>query len=164
MSVVSDSTARSCGVTTIKGRRSACAKPAMNNARALPDKPDTTTFVSPRNVSEAMRRKSATAEMRPRILLMRFSRSSIPSYYCVDDPRRRMAIHKREGYNFSTPAFDFLLPHDVCSPVRALHKNIRSNAQNCLERCVFIEGAHEIDHLKCIEQFCTFRFRNDGTL
>src|SRR5437762_541707 len=116
---------RSCGVTTIRGRRSVCHKPASSRPRALPDTPDTTTSLSGLSVSAAIRRKSATSEIRATILGIRLSMTSISDQNSLDDPRRRLTLYQRDGHHPSAPAFDFAAPHDfIRSPIGTLHENI----------------------------------------
>src|SRR5436190_7152649 len=142
MSSAKAATFRSCGVTTINGRRTFCQSPATNRARAVPARPDTTTSVSPFRVSAAMRRKSAAAEILERIFGMRLSRTSTildALQNPLDNACRGLARHKREGDNFSTPTFDFFTADDVVHPVGALHENVRPDIKNGFQRCVFVK-------------------------
>jgi hypothetical protein len=73
MSDANEGTFLSWGVTMINGRRRSCHSPAINRERAVPERPETTTSLSPRSVSEATRRKSTALEIRAKASAMRFS-------------------------------------------------------------------------------------------
>src|SRR2546427_211426 len=148
----------------MRGRRNDCQRPARNKARALPERPETTTFESPRRVSDAIRRKSATSEMREMILGIRFSRISIASDDAFDDAGCGLAFQQRKRNHLATPAFDFGPTHNTIeTPVCAFHKNVRVNLQDCLERHVLVKRAHEIDHFKTRQEFGSLFLTENGT-
>src|SRR5262249_17339771 len=119
-------------------RRSVCHSPARNRPRALPDKPDTATSVSGLRTSAAIRRKSATSDIRATILLMRFSRISITRQNALDDPGRGFAADQWYRDDLSAPAFDLSTTDDlVDTPIRSLNENIGPDLQNCFQRRVF---------------------------
>ncbi len=112
------------------------------------------TLLSPRSVSAAMRRKSATSEIRPTILCMRLSSVSISRQNALNYSCGGFAFNERHCDDTPSPAFDFSTANDaVVNPIRTLNENIGAYLQNGLKRSVFVEHTHPVDHLQTSQNF-----------